>query len=141
MHICALFDRLFADKALVDLVKARDNVDITYEIELKEFLGTDELSGLRFENTKTHTEHFVDCKCAFICVGQIPQNAPFKELVNLDDKGYVIADESCVTSCDGVFAAGDCRTKKIRQLTTAAADGTVAAYAACAYVDKINAEK
>ncbi len=141
VHICALFDRLFADKALVDLVKARDNVDITYEIELKEFLGTDELSGLRFENTKTHTEHFVDCKCAFICVGQIPQNAPFKELVNLDDKGYVIADESCVTSCDGVFAAGDCRTKKIRQLTTAAADGTVAAYAACAYVDKINAEK
>ena len=83
----------------------------------------------------------MECKCAFICVGQLPQNEPFKDVVALDDKGYIIADESCETSCEGIFAAGDCRTKKIRQLTTAASDGTVAAYAACAYVDKTDASK
>ena len=138
VHICALFDRLFADKALVDLVLAKPNVDVTYNISLKKFVGDDELSSLEFENTITHAPHVVDCKCAFICVGQIPHNEPFKDVVSLDEKGYVIADESCVTSCEGVFAAGDCRTKKIRQLVTAAADGTVAAYAACAYVDKVS---
>ncbi len=137
VHICALFDRLFADKALVDLVLAKPNVDVTYNISLQEFVGEDELTSLRFENTVTHEPYVVDCKCAFICVGQIPQNEPFKDLVALDQKGYIVADESCVTSCEGVFAAGDCRTKKIRQLTTAASDGTVAAYAACAYVDKV----
>ncbi len=139
VHICALFDRLFADKALVDLTLSKPNVDVTYNIALKEFIGKDELSSLRFENTRTGEELLVDCKCAFICVGQIPMNEPFKDLVSLDSKGYIIADESCVTSCEGVFAAGDCRTKKIRQLVTAAADGTVAAYAACAFVDKTTA--
>ncbi len=135
VHICALFDRLFADKALIDLVLSKPNVDVTYNISLKEFVGEDELSSLRFENTLTGAPYTVDCKCAFICVGQIPQNEPFKDLVALDPKGYIIADESCTTSCEGVFAAGDCRAKKIRQLVTAASDGTVAAYAACAYVD------
>lgn len=139
VHICALFDRLFADKALVDLVLARPNIDITYNIALKQFIGESELSALRFEHTATHAEHIVECKCAFICVGQIPQNEPFRDVVALDDKGYIVADESCVTSCEGVFAAGDCRTKKIRQLATAAADGTVAAYAACSYVDRTRA--
>lgn len=141
VHICALFDKLFADKALIDLVMAKDNVDVTYNISLKEFIGEDELSALRFENTITHAEHLVECKCAFICVGQIPQNEPFRGLVELDGKGYIVADESCATSCEGVFVAGDCRTKKIRQLTTAAADGTVAAYAACAYVDSVTAKR
>lgn len=140
VHICALFDKLFADKALVDLTLAKDNVDVTYNIALKEFIGEDELKALRFENTVTHSEHVVDCKCAFICVGQVPQNEIFKDLVALDKKGYIIADESCATSCEGVFAAGDCRTKAIRQMTTAVADGTVAAYAACRYIDSLSSK-
>lgn len=140
VHICALFDKLFADKALIDLVKARENVDITYNISLKEFIADGELSALRFENTMTHAEYIVDCKCAFICVGQIPQNEAFASIVKLDEKGYIIADEDCVTSAPGIFAAGDCRTKKIRQMTTAVADGTVAAYAACAYIDAVTAK-
>lgn len=139
VHICALFDRLFADKALTDLALARENITVTYNIALQEFLGDSELEGLRFENTVTHEQKILPCKCAFICVGQIPQNEVFKELITLDDKGYIISDESCTTELDGLFVAGDCRTKKIRQMTTAVADGTVAAYAACSYIDRLNA--
>ncbi len=137
VHICALFDRLFGDKSLADLVRAKDNIDISFNLCLKEFIGEDELSALRFQNTVTGEERTIDSKCAFICIGQIPQNTPFAELVDLDANGYIIADENCAASCAGVFAAGDCRTKKIRQLTTATSDGAVAAFYACAYVDSL----
>ena len=59
-------------------------------------------------------------------------------MVELDGKGYIKADETCTTNTEGVFVAGDCRTKQVRQLTTAASDGAVAALAACSYINKIN---
>ncbi len=139
VHICALFDKLFADKALVDLTLARDNVSVTYNVALKSFSGEDDVDGLVFENTKTKEELRVDCKCAFICIGQLPNNKAFANIVNLDDAGYIVADETCATSCEGIYVAGDCRTKKIRQLVTAASDGAIAAFAACRYVDSANA--
>ena len=70
----------------------------------------------------------------FVAVGQEPDNGGFAELVSLDDKGYIRATESCRTDVDGIFTAGDCRTKEVRQLATAAADGAIAALAAAAYV-------
>ncbi len=139
VHICAMFDRLFADKALSDMTLARENVSVTYNVALKKFSGDEEIDGLIFENTKTKEELRVDCKCAFICIGQLPNNKAFANIVNLDDAGYIIADETCTTSCEGIFVAGDCRTKKIRQLVTAASDGAIAAFAACRYVDSANA--
>ena len=66
-------------------------------------------------------------------VGQVPENSVFADTIALDESGYIIAGEDCKTNVDGVFAAGDCRTKAIRQLTTAAADGSVSALAACNY--------
>ena len=71
----------------------------------------------------------------FLAVGLMPQNEPFAQLVRLDNNGYIDADETCVTGADGIFAAGDCRKKAIRQVTTAAADGAVAALAACRYLE------
>ena len=65
----------------------------------------------------------------------MPENAAFAPLIELDKGGYIVAGEDCRTNVDGIFAAGDCRTKTVRQLTTAAADGAVAALAACAYAD------
>jgi thioredoxin reductase (NADPH) len=65
----------------------------------------------------------------------LPQNEPFKDVIRLDDRGYVDADESCVTNAKGIFVAGDCRRKRIRQVATAAGDGAVAALAACDYID------
>ena len=138
VHICTLFDKFFGDKALLDLVLARPNVRYTHNLALKEFIGEDELSALRFENTQTHENVIVDAKCAFICIGQVPNNTAFANLVELDKAGYIVADENCTTSCEGIFVAGDCRTKKIRQLVTAASDGSIAAFNACAYADKVS---
>ena len=70
-----------------------------------------------------------------MAVGLEPQNGNFASFVRLDERGYIDADESCMTSAEGVFTAGDCRRKKIRQVATAAADGAVAALAACDYID------
>ena len=73
----------------------------------------------------------------FIAIGLIPQNEAFANVITLDERGYASADESCVTGANGIFVAGDCRTKKIRQVATAAADGAVAALAVCDYVDSL----
>lgn len=137
VHICTLFDKFFGDKALLDLVLARPNVKYTHNLSLKEFIGDDQLSALRFENTQTKEKVIVDAKCAFICIGQVPNNKAFEDVVQLDKAGYIVADENCTTSCDGIFVAGDCRTKKIRQLVTAASDGSIAAFNACNYVDSL----
>lgn len=135
--ICTLFDKFFADKALLDLTLARDNVRYFHNLSLKSFVGEDELSGLIFENTQDKSAFNIACKAAFVCIGQIPSNEVFSTVAELDEHGYIVADENCATSCEGVFAAGDCRTKKIRQLVTATADGSVAAFYACQYADKV----
>ena len=70
----------------------------------------------------------------FIAIGQVPDNRAFADLVSLDAYGYIEAGEDCRTSSEGIFAAGDCRTKTVRQLATAAADGAAAAVAACSYI-------
>lgn len=75
-----------------------------------------------------------DAEAVFVAIGRVPSTGLFKDLVRLDDKGYVIAGEDCKTSCPGIFVAGDCRAKEIRQLVTAAADGAVAAKEAIKYL-------
>ena len=71
----------------------------------------------------------------FVAIGLIPENKPFEALAALNDYGYFDTDESCLTKTPGVFVAGDCRSKRIRQIPTATADGAVAALAACKYLD------
>ena len=71
----------------------------------------------------------------FVAIGQVPDNKAFSDYVDIDQMGYIVSDENCLTETEGLFVAGDCRTKKIRQVTTAAADGAVAALAACRYID------
>lgn len=137
VHICTLFDRFFGDKALLDLVLARPNVRYTHNLSLKEFVGDEQLEALRFENTLSHEQVTISAKCAFVCIGQVPNNTAFANLVSLDKAGYIVADENCTTSCEGIFVAGDCRTKKVRQLVTAASDGSIAAFNACNYVDSL----
>ena len=70
----------------------------------------------------------------FIAIGQVPENSIFSDLVQLDQGGYIVALENCKTNVDGIFAAGDTRTKAVRQLTTAASDGAIAALGACEYI-------
>ena len=77
-----------------------------------------------------------DAEAVFVAIGRVPATKKFKDLVKLDADGYIVADEDCETSCEGVFVAGDCRTKSMRQLVTAAADGAMAASLAVQYLEK-----
>ena len=99
-------------------------------------IGSDELDGIKIA-TGDEEPRSIPMDGIFIAVGQMPNNESFKDVADLDDYGYIIADESCRTKTPGVFTAGDCRTKEVRQLTTAAADGSVAALAACSYIDSM----
>lgn len=134
VHICALFDHLFADKILCDRVKEKENIDIRYNIELQEFIGKDELSGLRFRDKNTGEPVIYNVRAVFIAIGQIPDNDRYAELVDLDH-GYIVTDELMQTKTPGIFAIGDCRSKKYRQVATATGDGLVGALSACNYVE------
>ena len=134
VYICALFDHLFADDILCQRVKNTENISIDYEIELKQFVGEDSLTGLIFENTKTHEIKKYDVKAAFIAIGQIPDNDRYANLVELD-KGYIVTNELMETKTEGLYAAGDCRKKTFRQVVTAENDGMIAALRAINYLN------
>lgn len=118
-----------ADKALVDELLSHDNVKTKLCFTVSGIRGEDKLTGVELTNIDGSKEELTT-DALFVAIGLIPENGVFKDIVELDEAGYVIAGEDCVTSAEGVFAAGDCRTKEVRQLVTAAADGAVAAVAA-----------
>ncbi len=127
---------LTGEKNLVSILEKKDNVSFIYNSVVKELLGADELSGIVIENTDGERSTLT-VDGVFVAIGQIPQNAPFSDLVKLNGYGYVDAGEDCLTEKAGIFVAGDCRSKAIRQITTATGDGAVAALAACKYLDMI----
>ena len=93
--------------------------------------------GVETENTEDKSVGTISCDGLFVSIGQIPENDAFRPVADLDERGYFDADEHCLTRTPGVFTAGDCRQKEIRQLTTATGDGAVAALAACRYIDRL----
>ena len=137
VYVLTLFDRFFGEPGLVKALCNRDNVEVHHNLQLLQFKQEDgELTGLVFKNTQDGSIFDVNVKGVFIAVGQAPQNEIFKNLVDLDKNGYIIADENCTTKVDGLFVAGDTRTKSTRQLTTAVADGSTCGLAACRYIDQ-----
>ncbi len=134
VHIVTLFDKFFGDASLVAAVKKRDNIKITHSLRLVELLGEDELRGLVFEREdKTRVEF--PTKALFVAIGQMPDNHIFSGLVDLSVDGYIASDENLRTRTPGLFVAGDCRTKKVRQVTTACSDGAIAASNASTYIE------
>lgn len=136
VYVLTLFDRFFGEYNLVETLKKKENVEIHHNLNLKQFIGKDKLEGLVFENTQTKEEFRLNVNAVFIAIGQVPDNKAFTNLVDLDKNGYVIADENLETKTPGLFVAGDCRVKKIRQLTTAVSDGATTAINAVSYIDK-----
>ena len=137
--VCTLFDKFFGESHLVRTLKSKPNVEIFHNLNLQQFLIKEgHLNGLRFEKTDSGETKIINTKAVFICVGQIPDNSVFEKLVALDKNGFIVADEECKTTQKGIYAAGDCRIKKVRQLTTAVADGASAAIAACSYIDSLS---
>lgn len=122
------------EERLIQLLKQKENVECIFNSVSKELLGENSLTGLVIENTKGETQT-LEIDGLFIAIGLIPKNDAFKDFADLNDYGYFDSDEACLTKTNGLFVAGDCRSKSIRQITTAAADGAVAALAACKYID------
>ena len=127
---------LTGEKKLAEALEARDNVQILYSTVVSRYVtenGT--LTGLVLRSEETGAERSVSCDGVFLAVGLIPENEAFAGLAKLNDWGYFDSGEDCRTQTPGLFVAGDCRSKTIRQVVTASADGAVAATAACRYLD------
>ena len=124
------------EKRLQELLFRRPNVRARVNVRITGLaLEEGQLVGLETEDRITGQPISEACDGLFVAVGLIPENEAFAGLARLDDFGYFASDESCTTASPGVFVAGDCRSKRVRQVTTANADGAVAAIAACRYID------
>lgn len=125
---------LTGEKKLIEQLSQKSNVEVLLSHLLTGYLGTDELDGITVKGDEGEEKLAVDG--VFLAVGLVPQNEAFKSVAPLDERGYVVSDENC-TLGDGLFVAGDCRTKSVRQVTTAAADGAIAGLRASEYVDAL----
>lgn len=124
---------LTGEKALVEKLKDKKNVEIFYESTVKKIIGENELESIIIDVKGKEKE--LKINGMFISIGQIPQNEFVKNLIDLNEGNYIVSNEGCSTNKNGIFVAGDCRTKKVRQITTAVSDGTIAALAAVNYID------
>ena len=127
---------LTGEEKLAEILRNRDNVEIICSCVVDEILGEDSFGGIIIENTENGEKTRIDLDGMFVAIGQVPENEQYSALVTLSDRGYIVSDENCKTDTEGLFVAGDCRTKNIRQISTACGDGATAALAACRYLDK-----
>lgn len=128
-------DAFRADAVLVEAVRKLHNVTLLPDTVVCALSGEDTLTGLTLKNTRTGASSSLAVSGLFLAVGQQPEGRLAQMLGVSDEDGFIPAGEDCRTSVPGVFAAGDCRTKEIRQMVTACSDGAVAALAACQYLD------
>ncbi len=127
---------LTGEKKLQDILEKRDNVTIYVNQKVTDLLTQNgEFRGIRTSDSQTGEEKVFYADGMFVAIGLIPENEGFKDLADLNSWGYFDSDETCATRTPGIYVAGDCRSKSIRQVTTACADGAVAALSACRYLD------
>lgn len=128
-------DKLRAPQVQQQNLEKAGNVEFIWNSVVKELRFEQRLTGLTVGHMETGGLRELECAGVFIAVGQVPETELFKDQVELDSSGYVVAGEDCRTSIPGVFAAGDLRAKPLRQIVTAASDGAVAATAAQEFLD------
>ena len=127
-------DSFRGEEALADQLRGKENVEFVLNAVITGLKGDSELSGITVEQDGVLRE--IPVSGLFVAIGHEPDLAAFADFLDRDAQGYAASDEGCLTKTEGFFVAGDCRRKKIRQVTTAAADGAVAALAACAWLDR-----
>lgn len=127
-------DSFRGEEKLLETLKSKENVEFVLNSNIISLNATEKLESITVENKETKEQRQIDIEGLFIAIGQIPENDIFKSLITLDQKGYIVGEENCKTNIEGIFVAGDTRTKAIRQLATAASDGAIAALAACEYI-------
>ena len=128
---------LTGEVKMVRALEKKENVKMIFDTVVEGFEKESVLTGVKLHNTKTDEHYTLPLDGLFVAIGHAPENEAFKNLTALNEYGYIVSDEACLTDTEGVFVAGDCRTKSIRQITTATADGAVAALAACRYIDSL----
>jgi len=137
VYVYTLFDKFFGDKALVKALHAKENIEWRPNTSVTDFIGEDELKAIEYKdkdgNILTH-----EIPAVFVAIGQVPDNKAFENVVDLDNMGYIIADETCKTKTEGLLIADDCRTKAVRQVATAVADGAIAATNASIYIESLD---
>ena len=136
VYVYTLFDKFFGDKAHVKALLAKDNVEWRPNTSVIDYIGEDELTAIEYKSADGSILRH-EIPAVFIAIGQVPDNKAFENVVDLDKMGYIVADETCKTKTDGLFVAGDCRTKAVRQVSTAIGDGAVAATNACLYIESL----
>ena len=128
-------DAFRAEPNLVTRAREKENIKIITNAVVVSAAFDKRLSGIEIASTVTDEKTYIDIQGLFVAIGHVPESKVYRDLVECDAYGYIKAGEDCKTSAKGIFAAGDCRTKAVRQLATAAADGAVCAIAACEYLD------
>lgn len=134
VYVIQNLDYFTGETALVEKLKTKDNVEFIMGTVVSELVGEGSLSAIKIRTGDKENELALDG--IFVAIGLEPCNTPFEDLVSLNKYGYFDVDEACVSATEGVFVAGDCRSKNVRQIATAIADGASAAIAACRYLDK-----
>ena len=128
-------DSFRGEAKLVEALREKPNVEFVLNARITGLLGEEELGAILVEQEGRSLQ--LEVEGLFVAVGHQPDNGAFAELLELDSAGYAASGEDCLTGTPGLFVAGDCRAKEVRKLTTAAADGAVAALAACRWLDKL----
>lgn len=137
VYVIQNLDYFTGEARLVEKLKEKDNVEFIMGTVITALKGEKSLEALTLKKEADGSESELSVNGLFVAIGLIPNNSAFAEVAGIDEWGYIDSDESCLTKTAGVFVAGDCRKKQIRQITTAAADGSVAALAACRYIDSL----
>jgi len=127
-------DTLRATKIYHEPLQKTENVEFAWNSQVTQLHGDGRLSGVTVKDVNSGEERLIEVDGLFVSIGRSPATAPFASQLKLDDKGYIIADESTMTNLPGVYAVGDVRTKAVRQIVTATADGAVAVHFAEQYL-------
>lgn len=131
-------DFLTGEKMLSEALMQKDNVEILLSKTVSRVIGDGSLEGIEIRDEKSGESARIDVDGMFVAIGLVPQNEPFADIITLDARGYADYGEDCTAERAGIFVAGDCRRKNVRQVTTAASDGAIAALAASAYVESLS---
>lgn len=137
VYVIQNLDYFTGEARLVEKLSEKDNVEFIMGTVISELKGDTALDSLVLRREADGSESNLKVDGLFVAIGLVPENEAFVDIAGLNEWGYIDSDESCLTKTAGVFVAGDCRSKLIRQITTATADGSVAALAACRYIDSL----
>lgn len=127
---------LTGEDALAKQIEKTPNIKVVYNKIVVSLIGKETLNSIILQDQETGEKEIFETKSIFVAIGQEANNEAFKNVCSLDSNGFIISNDSCNTDVEGIYVAGDCRIKKIRQIVTASSDGSIAALQAIKYLDK-----